>query len=416
MKAQTLPEVIRAFDPHQPLRGEELTTWYIDRPGNPAEEIKIYLQGVGLQDQPVRILFTGHTGSGKSTELNRLAVALKNQFFIVPFDVGRSLSLADLSYVDLVLGMATALFRRATEPDVLGKAPAQIAAEVWEDLLRFTESVISGPANFRQPPANSELAAKINFLAVEFQSKFSSEATTRDAMRQRLESRLAELTDKIDLVADLVRVKYKRPVLFLVEGTDKPDRNRARDIFLGHTYTLTAFRASVIYTFPIDLRYSGEFNLIKDSFTWHYMLPNLKVIHRDGRENPPGLDRLAAAISQRMADKLISQEARDLMRTLVGLVRSAAVKAIAASHPAITEADAEAALKMERADYLVGLRQSDYEVLRQRHADKRLSADEAVLSLLHTRALLEYINDEPWCDVHPIALPLISERPTQSGA
>lgn len=418
MKAKTLPEVIRAFDPHRPLRDDELKTWYIDRPGNPAEEIKIYLQGVGLHNEPVRLLFTGHTGSGKSTELNRLATAIKSQFFIVPFDVGQSLSIADLSYVDLLVGMATALFRRATEPDVLGKAAAQIATDVWDDLARFIETVIFGPASFRQPPAGVELATKVNLLAVEFQTKFSSEATTRDETRRRLEPRLAELTDKIDHVAGLVHTKYRRPVLFLVEGTDKPDRARARDIFLGHTYTLTAFRASVIYTFPIDLRYSGEFNLIKDSFTWHYMLPNLKVVNRDDSDNVEGLAYLSRAISHRMEDALISEAARDtiirasggLMRTLVGLVRSAAVKAVAAGKDTIDRAEAEAAVNAERADYVTGLKQDDYEVLRQRHADKRLSADEAVLSLLHTRALLEYANDEPWCDVHPIALPLIQQR------
>ena len=60
-----------------------------------------------------------------------------HQFFIVSFDVRRSLSIADLTYIDLMLGIAISLFRRATESDVLGKAPAQIAADFWEDLSSF---------------------------------------------------------------------------------------------------------------------------------------------------------------------------------------------------------------------------------------------------------------------------------------
>jgi hypothetical protein len=134
VKAQTLPEVIRAFDPMHPLVGQELQEWYIDRPGNPLERIKIYLQGLALANEPVKLLFTGHVGSGKSTTLNKLAEELKRQFFIVPFDARQSLSIADLTYVDLLLGMATSLFKRATEPDVLGKAPSQIAADYWSDL------------------------------------------------------------------------------------------------------------------------------------------------------------------------------------------------------------------------------------------------------------------------------------------
>ncbi len=82
MKAQTLPEVIRAFDT-RPLAGQELKEWFIDRPGNPMEEMKIYLQGLALADMPVKLLFTGHSGCGKSTVLNKLAEEIKKQLLLL---------------------------------------------------------------------------------------------------------------------------------------------------------------------------------------------------------------------------------------------------------------------------------------------------------------------------------------------
>jgi len=418
VKAKTLPDVIRVFDPRHPLVGQELKDWYIDRPGNPLSRMKIYLQGLGLANEPVKILFTGHMGSGKSTTLNKLAEELKHQFLIVPFDVRRSASLADLTYIDLILGMATSLFRRATETDVLGKAPAQIASDVWDDIARFIENVIFGPASFRTPPADTELSAKVNFLAVEFQTKFASEAVTRDDVRKRVESRLAELHDKINQVADLVLVNYKRPVLFFVENTDKPDLSRAREIFLGHTYALTAFRASAIYTFPIGLRYSAsDFPVIKDHFTETFVLPNLKVASRDGSPNQVGLNCLAHALSVRMEglfedavqDQII-QASGGLMRTLIQLIRRSAVNSVAAGDEMISTESAEAAISEERANFVAGLSRDDYPVLYDRHNDKQLSGDDAVLRLLQTRALLEYANGDPWCDVHHVALPLVLER------
>lgn len=424
MKAQTLPEVIRVFDPMHPLVGQELKEWYIDRPGNPLERIKIYLQGLGLADRPVKLLFTGHMGSGKSTTLNKLAEEIKRQFFIVPFDVRQSASMADLTYIDLILGLATSLFRRASEADVLAKAPAQIASDVWDDLCRFIEKVIFGPAHFRTPPADAEYSAKVNFLAVELQTKFAREAATRDELRKRIEPRLAELHDRINLVADLVLVNYKRPVLYFVENTDKPDLDRAREIFLGHTYALTAFRASVIYTFPIGLRYSAaDFHLIKDHFTECFVLPNLKIANRDGSPNATGLERLGAALAARLADGLLADPARDeivrasggLMRTLVQLTRRAAVNALAAGSETIASEHVAAAIDEERASFVAGLSRDDYPVLYDRRRDKQLSGDEAVLRLLQTRALLEYGNGDPWCDVHPVALPLVLERASQKG-
>lgn len=424
MKAKTLPEVIRVFDPMHPLAGQELKEWYIDRPGNPLEAMKIYLQGLGLADQPVKLLLTGHMGSGKSTTLNKLAEELKRRFFIVPFDVRQSASVADLTYIDLILGMATSLFRRATESDVLQKAPAQIASGVWDDISGFIEQVIFGPASFRSPPASAEVSAKVHFLALELQTKFAKEAATRDEVRKRIEPRLAELHDKINQVADEVHTRYKRPVLFFVENTDKPDLERAREIFLGHTYALTAFRASVIYTFPIGLRYSGaDFSLIRDHFTETSVLPNLKVANPDGSANPDGLACLSQSLSIRMTDNLIQDQARDqiirasggLMRTLVLLVRRSAVNALAAGQEVIAPEHVEPAIEEERAGFIAGLSRADYPVLYERHQDKQLSGDESVLRLLQTRALLEYANGEPWCDVHPIALPLVLERAPQSS-
>lgn len=423
MKAKTLAEAIRFFDPTHALQGQELKDWYVDRPGNPLKKMETYL-GLALNNMPVKILFTGHVGSGKSTALNQLAETIKNRFFIVTFNVARSLSLADLSYVDLVLGMAMSLFGRATEPDVLGKAAGQITADYWHDLTGFIERTVFGPAHFQIAPPADEASVKVSALAAEFQLKFASEASTRDSIRAWVEPRLGELHRKIDEVADLVRVKLGRPVLFFVEGTDKTDLTRAREIFLNHTYSLTAFRASVIYTVPISLRYANSFTQLRDSFNECYVLPNLNIAGRDGTPNAEGLELLGQALLARLnhnliepdACQLMTQASGGLMRTLIRLTQRAAVNALASGAQIIVEAHAKTAIDTERADYVAGLREADYPILMARHADKRLLADEPVLRLLETRALLEYTNGDPWCDVHPIALPLISKQTTPPQA
>jgi len=424
VKAQTLDQAVSFFDPRRPLAGQTLREWYIDRPGDPLKEIEIYLTTLGLTDQPAKLILTGHMGSGKSTTLNRLAEALKSRFFIVTLDMRQAASLADLSYVDIILGLANSLFKRATEQDVLAKAPAQIASGIWKQVYGFVKDAIFGPVPYREASGDLELTAKIQFLAVELEAKYAKEAITREQIRQRVEPRLAELHGWIDEIADQIRVKYERPVLFFVENTDKPDLARAREIFCGHTYALTAFRTSAIYTLPISLRYSAaDYGLIRDHFTEALMLPNLVVRNIDGSPNEKGTDCLDRAIGLRTEDRLIDPQARrqiieasgGLLRTLIRLVQRSAVVALGAGQKAIRPEDVKRTIESERSDFVAGLESRDYAVLRTRHEDHWLSADEDVLRLLDSRALLEYPNGEPWCDVHPIALPLVLER-TSGGA
>jgi PHD/YefM family antitoxin component YafN of YafNO toxin-antitoxin module len=181
---------------------------------------------------------------------------------------------------------------------------------------------------------------------------------------------------------------------------------------------LTAFRASVIYTFPIGPRYSPDFTLIKTPFNEHFLLPNLKTFRQDGRPDDDGLRKLNEVISRRMADALIQPAARErlvecsggLLRTLIQLVQRAAVHAVGHNQKTIDDESAAVAIDRERADFIALLSEDDYKVLAARHADKRLSSDEAVQRLLQSRALLEYADGQPWCDAHPIVLPVVEER------
>ncbi len=416
MKASNLIEAIQIFDPREPLKGVELKSFYVNRPDNPRTDMMNLIQSMGLHGNHVKILFTGHTGSGKSTELNKLAEQLKNRFFIVPFAAQRSLPIAELTYVDVLLGMASALFRQATDRDVIAQAPAQIVQEFWGEISFFFEQTIFGAMPYRKPPQDAEYSVKLNFLAMEFQTKFTNEGSTRSDIRARVETQLGELIEKINLLADQVSVNYGRPVLFIVEGTDKPDLARAREIFLGHSTSLTELHACIVYTFPIGLRYSSDFTIIKNSFDEYYILPNLKIRHKDGSEDVDCKNNLLEIISKRMNDNLIDAEAQELiinasgglMRTLVQLIQRASVSAVGRNSETIQVQDAKKAIGKEKSDLISILSQEDYVTLKARLNDKKIVSDVAVQNLLQGRALLEYSNGEVWCDVHPLIQDLIA--------
>lgn len=88
---QLLEKALNVFDPKLSLQGEDLERYYVARPHAPLGEMKTYLT---TNRQHVKILFSGHRGSGKSTELARLAEDLRDRFFLVTVSA-RSLNLPD---------------------------------------------------------------------------------------------------------------------------------------------------------------------------------------------------------------------------------------------------------------------------------------------------------------------------------
>ncbi|MBI5054274.1 MAG: hypothetical protein HZB52_13560, partial [Chloroflexi bacterium] len=87
-KAKNLTDVVRVFNPVQPLSGTELTEYYVDRQSEALAQMETRLR-VARKDEPIKLLFTGQRGCGKSTELAKLAHNLRRHFFIVPFSVQR---------------------------------------------------------------------------------------------------------------------------------------------------------------------------------------------------------------------------------------------------------------------------------------------------------------------------------------
>lgn len=71
-RAQTLKEAYNLFDPLRPLEGEWLEAFYVERPQSAS--IQPLIAELELDERSDdKTLFSGHRGSGKTTELNRLA-------------------------------------------------------------------------------------------------------------------------------------------------------------------------------------------------------------------------------------------------------------------------------------------------------------------------------------------------------
>lgn len=418
--ADNLEDIIYLFNPSKALEGKFLR-FYVPRGSRVRQDMALWLRANDLKrGEPVKLLFTGHKGSGKSTELNQLCHELGQDFFVVKVSTRAIIEPTDLTAVDIVLIATMTLFRQAIEEGVIDKAPAQRANDAWQGVAEFIRDRVFGPLPYRQPAEGLALGAKVNALVFEFETKYSKDAPTREETRQRMADRLSEVVERVNELSSLIRVTTGRPVVFVFDDTDKPPTERGRKLFFDNATTLTAFAVSIIYTFDIALRYDREFQHFQSYYSNRFQLPNINLYTRDGQRNGPGWELMAQILHKRMHPMMITDSAREaiieasggLVRTLIGLTQFAAVNALGRGALRIDDPDAERAIFELRNDFIAALKASDYEVLRARHADKRLSNDPEVQDMLQALALLQYANGEHWCDVHPVVLKLLEERQT----
>ena len=133
MKAQDLRQALNILNPEAPLQTEkQLRDYFVTRPMSPLEDLSILLQDT---TDPQKVLFTGHRGSGKSTELAKLTQGLQGQFFIIHYSIKSILNLFDLNYVDVVLSLGLKLIKEATTQQI------QVEEKVLCRILDFTKRV-----------------------------------------------------------------------------------------------------------------------------------------------------------------------------------------------------------------------------------------------------------------------------------
>ena len=103
--ATTLKAAYRACD-LSPLRGKEMEAYYVDfsqvRNTKAVAQVDTILE-FQEPEEFTTILFTGHRGCGKSTELRRLEEKWKQEYFVIYLEADQEIDIQDARYTDLYL-------------------------------------------------------------------------------------------------------------------------------------------------------------------------------------------------------------------------------------------------------------------------------------------------------------------------
>ena len=358
------------------------------------------------------ILFFGHIGIGKTTELRRYALQLNasRRFYVVEVDVLAKLDRNNLQYTEVLMAMAETLLERLHgDGFVLG-------AEALEPLQRWFGNVVETQATTKELSAELKTVAEggggipglIKLLAT-FTAAFKTGSSQKSEWRREIRNDFTSLALAFNTLirlaeAQLARQGRAEQLLFLIDGTDKMRGEDTQQFFVQDAEQLLAIKTLVIYTAPLHLKYDGRLGGKLDA---DIVLPMMKLYERDGGRFEAGWSTMRRLLLLRADRCLFASDAevdrlvefsgghpRELLR-LLKLCCELAEDRIDASV-------VQTAIEKLAADYRYFLKPADYALLKTIDSNPVDGGnDEQAQELLHRLALLQY-NDGTWRRSHPV--------------
>jgi hypothetical protein len=214
-----------------------------------------------------KLFLSGHIGSGKSTELNRLFVdtALQAKFLTIKLRFEEH-EVAHLDASQVLFAIAAQIHDRANEQGLV------VRKGKWEEILRDIDARIYGEAGTVAKEATVSLEANAIFAKVRTDLKLSQHRRTR--FREFGETQESLLRDLITLLALDIETELRRKgstrqgLLLLIDDLDKvrTPENQA-EIFDQNLNLLLVPPFPVLYTVPISVALGGTLAGLRRNLT-----------------------------------------------------------------------------------------------------------------------------------------------------
>ena len=412
-----------------PLRGDSFDAFFVEtdaaRGYNAAGRLEDYFRA--NSDQPQKVLFMGHRGSGKSTELYRLSTLLTDEFEIIPFSILDEINIEDFTYVDLIFIVLNRLYEQAKVHDLsVDERILRNLHSYWHDEKILEELQISKA----EVDASLQVSGGFwNLIRAQVQGILKTGYESKRTVRQFIEPKLSQLINSAnDLILDIsgqYTQQGKTPLL-IIEDLDKLDIETAENLFLRHTNILTQFRIHIIYTFPIFLHYSEKYGTISEAFNHSEVLSMIKVRTKTGEPFNQGRGIIRTIIEHRLDPALLDENVMEFLidrsggslRHVFEMLQNAALEARSTDRQAtqIGGDAAQRAYQIMRSSFERRIERKHLPTLAALYdsADKKPMPDPMLKDMLSAMAVMEY-NGDRWCGLHPAVEDIILEKRKVEG-
>lgn len=437
--------ILKAFDPWRALTLDEIEALYAERQPLAYKQLATDLL---IEQQPasLKIILCGARGSGKSTELTRLAHEVREDFCVVHTDLAAGLpeDAGTLAVVTLLGVAALHAIESWADPDKLSNnVEVRSGNRLQAALDQFGEAApnvktllegISGIATFFNPAVGAALAA--GSAAIEAGGAIANAGTQvrHGLARGPLARRLApEKRDDAKAVVDAVneilvelQALAGRPPLLLADGLDKRTGVHEVELALSDEYLLRELQAPLVLTGPVNLRHDPRFRRAPGNFRLA-LLYNVPVCERDRDGNVTPSESGPAVLldlyakrhaAAKLPEALCSAEiveraalmSAGIVREFLGLLHSACKHAIGESRQTISFVDIEAAIKARRLELEGYLNERHLGILARVLAKGTLPASADADTLLFENFIACYPNGDIWFRPHELIVNFVEDQ------
>lgn len=364
------------------------------------------------KDRPFHWFYTGHTGAGKSTELNRLIhdKNLKKHYLPLRISISDEFDVANLEYTDVIFAMAKACAIAAD------RLKCHVPKELSERIKLWGKDVVTEESVQTQTEGKAGLKVSLPFLALGEEIK--SGGAKRKTIRERMYDDITGFIHLLDDLTDTLAKSKKKMPLCVLDGLDHVDVGPCLELFNNYFVTLTKAKLAKLIVVPLAILNDGKFGANVHKI--HSTLPNIKVYTKpDSKDlDPDGLAFCRNVISRYANLELFSDEAMNSLFELSGGILRDMIRNCGDACGLADDDDAQQvelkhaeAIWNEQATFFRRvLKKADYEVLRNVSENPYPEGLDGIPALLHLKAVIFYPNGEGWYGVNPAVQRLLDGK------
>ena len=423
-----------------PLQDEQLARYYVDlsetRKTNALREISLVLEDQDASEFST-ILFTGHGGCGKSTELRQIQNQWADEYKVIYVDAMLETDINDAEYTDIYLIVIKWVEFELRRNGLNFDAGLLASFEQWfkEITHETVESVdksiaIKGEITLStKNPLEGIIPIAPPFLAkllVKLLGQVKASCEGKETVRQILLKDVSRLKADINLLLDDGLKKWQRKFpkckgfLIIFDNLDRSPLNVANHLFFDYAAQLKDLHCTIVYTVPISVVYSPK--NINNAFAKYNIIPMINIYKYDPlvsseselEYNDQGLNAVMSLVEKRVDIDAIFESRQGLLelakysgghvRQMMQMVREAIQNARASRADKVSAEHITYAINQKQFDFERLIPDEHYPVLAKVYLNKNAPRDEIGQLMLSNISVLEYNGLHRWNYLNPVVI------------